>query len=37
LSRLADRHVILERGRVVWSGDSAALAADAAAERHLAI
>ena len=25
---LADRHVILERGRVVWSGDSAALNAD---------
>jgi len=25
--RLADRHVILERGRTVWTGDSAALAA----------
>ena len=25
---LADRHTILERGRVVWSGASAALAAD---------
>ncbi|MFL1464037.1 ABC transporter ATP-binding protein [Roseococcus sp. DSY-14] len=25
--RLADRHVILEKGRTVWSGDSAALAA----------
>jgi len=25
---LADRHVILERGRVVWQGDSAALNAD---------
>ncbi len=25
---LADRHVVLERGRVVWSGDSAALDAD---------
>lgn len=25
---LADRHVILERGRVVWQGDSAALDAD---------
>jgi branched-chain amino acid transport system ATP-binding protein len=24
--RLADRHVILERGRTVWTGDSAALA-----------
>lgn len=25
---LADRHVILERGRVVWQGDSAELNAD---------
>ena len=25
--RLADRHVIIERGRTVWTGDSAALAA----------
>jgi branched-chain amino acid transport system ATP-binding protein len=25
--RLADRHAILEKGRVVWSGSSAALAA----------
>jgi branched-chain amino acid transport system ATP-binding protein len=24
--RLADRHVIIERGRTVWTGDSAALA-----------
>jgi branched-chain amino acid transport system ATP-binding protein len=28
LVRLADQHTILERGRVVWRGDSAALAAD---------
>lgn len=28
LLKLADRHVILERGRVVWQGDSAALDAD---------
>jgi branched-chain amino acid transport system ATP-binding protein len=28
LVRLADRHVILERGRVVWRGSSAELAAD---------
>ena len=28
LIRLADRHSILERGRVVWAGDSAALDAD---------
>ncbi len=29
LVQLADRHTILERGRVVWHGDSATLAADA--------
>ena len=28
LARLADRHCILEKGRVVWQGDSAALTAD---------
>jgi branched-chain amino acid transport system ATP-binding protein len=28
LSRFADRHVIIERGRVVWAGTSAALAAE---------
>jgi branched-chain amino acid transport system ATP-binding protein len=28
LVRLADRHTILERGRVVWQGDSVQLAAD---------
>ena len=28
LVRLADQHTILERGRVVWRGDSASLAAD---------
>ena len=27
LIRLADRHTIIERGRVVWSGTSAELAA----------
>ena len=27
LVRLADRHTIIERGRVVWQGDSAALRA----------
>jgi branched-chain amino acid transport system ATP-binding protein len=26
LTRIADRHYIIERGRVVWSGDSRALA-----------
>ena len=29
LARFADRHFIVEKGRVVWSGDSAALIADA--------
>ena len=28
LARLADRHYVLERGRVRWSGDSRALASD---------
>ena len=28
LIRLADRHVVIEKGRVVWSGTSAALTAD---------
>lgn len=28
LTRLADRHVVIEKGRVVWSGSSAAFAAD---------
>ena len=27
LNRLADRHFVVEKGRVVWSGDSAALTA----------
>jgi len=30
LAALADRHYILEKGRVVWSGDSQALRADPA-------
>ena len=29
LTRIADRHYILEKGRIAWSGDSAALRADA--------
>ena len=33
LGRLADRHYVLEKGRTVWSGDSAALARDAARVR----
>ncbi len=38
LSRIADRHYILEKGRVVWSGGSAALQADPGLkERYLGI
>ncbi|KOF53680.1 MULTISPECIES: ABC transporter ATP-binding protein [unclassified Achromobacter] len=38
LLRLADRHVILERGKVVWAGDSAALDADRGLwERYLGV
>jgi branched-chain amino acid transport system ATP-binding protein len=38
LVKLADRHTILERGRVVWQGDSAALAADRGVwERYLGV
>jgi branched-chain amino acid transport system ATP-binding protein len=28
LTRVADRHYVLEKGRVVWNGSSAELAAD---------
>ena len=31
LMRLADRHAIIQRGRIMWTGDSAALEADAQA------
>ena len=35
---LADRHTIIERGRVVWQGDSATLAADPALwERYIGV
>ena len=38
LIELADRHVILEKGRVVWSGSSAELAADPTLwQRHLGV
>jgi branched-chain amino acid transport system ATP-binding protein len=38
LMRFADRHVIVEKGRVVWSGDSAGLAADPGLkERYLSV
>ena len=38
LLRLADRHTVIEKGRVVWSGDGAALRADPAiASRYLGL
>jgi branched-chain amino acid transport system ATP-binding protein len=38
LSGLCDRHVVLEKGRSVWEGDSAALAADmGAVGRYLSV
>jgi len=38
LARIADRHYIVEKGAVVWSGDSATLMADSAlTERYLGV
>ncbi len=38
LTKIADRHHIVEKGRVVWTGDSAALRADPALqERYLGV
>ena len=38
LLRLSDRHLILEKGRIAWSGSSAALAADPVArDRYLSV
>jgi len=38
LARIADRHYIVEKGAVVWSGDSATLMADGAlTERYLGV
>ena len=38
LTRIADRHYIIEKGRVVWQGTSAALRADAALQhRYLGV
>jgi branched-chain amino acid transport system ATP-binding protein len=34
LLRIADRHYIMEKGGIVWTGDSAALAADATLRRR---
>jgi branched-chain amino acid transport system ATP-binding protein len=35
LARLADRHYVLERGRVRWSGDSGALGSEYETIRRL--
>jgi branched-chain amino acid transport system ATP-binding protein len=38
LTRIADRHVVIEKGHVVWTGSSAALAADKSVkERYLQV
>lgn len=38
LTRFADRHVVIEKGHTVWSGDNAQLLNDSAvAERHLGV
>ncbi|WP_411837253.1 ABC transporter ATP-binding protein [Paracoccus sp. ME4] len=38
LTRFADRHVVIEKGRTVWSGDNAQLLSDPdVAERHLGV
>jgi branched-chain amino acid transport system ATP-binding protein len=38
LTRIADRHVVIEKGQVVWTGTSAALAADGSVrERYLQV
>ena len=38
LTRVADRHYVLEKGRVVWAGTSRELAADAALQhRYLGV
>jgi branched-chain amino acid transport system ATP-binding protein len=34
LMRIADRHVVIEKGNVVWTGDSAALASDGEVRRR---
>ena len=38
LTKIADRHVVIEKGRVVWTGTSAALKADASVkEKYLQV
>jgi branched-chain amino acid transport system ATP-binding protein len=34
LTRIADRHIIIERGRMVWTGTSAELSAAPAVQRR---
>ena len=34
LMKIADRHVMIEKGQVVWTGTSAALAADPPVRRR---
>jgi branched-chain amino acid transport system ATP-binding protein len=34
LMKIADNHVVIEKGRVVWTGNSAALAADATVKQR---
>jgi len=34
LTKIADRHVVIEKGHIVWTGDSAALAADGQVKRR---
>ncbi|MDG4603134.1 MAG: ABC transporter ATP-binding protein [Defluviicoccus sp.] len=35
MARIADRHYVMEKGRIVWSGNSAALLADQAMQERL--
>jgi branched-chain amino acid transport system ATP-binding protein len=38
LARIADRHYVIEKGRAVWTGDSAALRAAAGVQlRYLGV
>ncbi|MBV9115254.1 MAG: ABC transporter ATP-binding protein, partial [Hyphomicrobiales bacterium] len=38
MMKIANRHLVLEKGKVVWSGTSGALAAEAnVRERYLAV
>ena len=37
LARLAERHAIMEKGEIAWSGDSAALRGEGVSERYLGV